>query len=174
MKKVLILSFAIALVAGAAMAENHGTPPGVPNPFIVGPESGLTVGSDGTVYLTSISITNNVATTTIKAVRPTGAVAWTASVNGHVRPELSDGNLLYVTESTAADGTLTSTINAINTTTGAAAWTRALGGRIGDVHPFNGGTYVIEVTPSTTAGTAATRTLVAIGNDGSILWTLSL
>ena len=174
MKKVLI-TFAISLIAGAAMAQMSGHNPGTPFPMpFPGLEAGLTIGSDGTVYLTSVSVTNNVATTTIKAVRSTGTVAWTASVPGRVHPEISDGNLLYVTETTAADGTLTSTINAINTTTGAAAWARALGGRIGDIHPFNGGTYVVQMTASTTAGTAPTRTLVALGNDGSILWTLNL
>lgn len=177
MKKVLTLIFAISMIAGAALAEGHGGGPGGPGGFGApggGPEGGLLVGADGTVYLTTTTVSSGAATTTIKAVRSTGATAWTATINTRGHLELSDGNLLYVTESTAADGAVTSTINAINTTTGAAAWTRALGGRLMELRPFNNGTYAVVVTPAATNGGTATRSLVAIGNDGSILWTLAL
>lgn len=176
MKKVFAVCFTFALIiTGAALAQGHGAPPPPPpGAFIVGPEGGLTIGSDGTVYLTSTTVTNNVASTTIKAIRSTGTVAWTATVNGRVHPELSDGNVLYITETEASDGTVTSTINALSAATGNAAWTRTLSGRIHGLRPFNNGTYVVTVTPPATSGGTPTRTLTAVGNDGSILWTLAL
>jgi len=169
MKKALTLVFALSMIAGSALAEGHGGGPGGG-----GPEDGLLVGVDGTVYLTTTTVSSGTATTTIKAVRSTGTTAWTATINSRGHLELSDGNLLYVTESMAADGAVTSILNAINTTTGSAAWSRALGGRVAEIRPFNNGTYAVVVTPAATTGGTATRSLVAIGNDGSILWTLTL
>jgi hypothetical protein len=170
MKKALAVTFALSLFAAVAMAnEGHG---GGPGPG--GPEGGFIVGSDGTVYLTTTTVSSGVATTTVKAVRSTGVVAWTATINGRGGLELSDGNLLSVTEVRAADGTVTSTITAISTATGTTAWTRAIGGRIAELQPFSGGTYAIAVVPSTTTGGTATRSLVAISNSGAILWTLAL
>jgi len=171
MKKSLAVFFAISLIAAIAAANDHG--PSGPG-FFVGPEGGLTVGPDGTVYLTSTAVVNNVATTTIKAIRSTGVVAWTASIAGRDHFTLSNGNLLTVSESTATDGTVTSTITAISTASGATAWTRTLNGRVGELHPFSGGTYAEVVVPATTTGGTATRSLVAIGNDGTVLWTLAL
>jgi len=181
MKKVFVVFFTVALmIAGAALAQGHGAPPppfggpegghGGPG----GPEGGLAVGADGTVYVTSTSVSNNVASTTIKAIRATGTVAWTSTVTGRVRPLISDGNLLYVTHTEAADGTVTSTINAISAATGAASWTRSLGGHIAELRPFSNGTYAVTVTPPATSGGTPTRTLTAVGNDGSILWTQTL
>jgi len=180
MKKVFAVFFTVTLmIAGAAVAQmGHGAPP---PPFGPGgdhgpggPGGGLVVGSDGTVYVTSTTVSNNTASTTIKAIRATGTTAWTATVTGAVRPLISDGNLLYVTHTEAADGTVTSTINAISASTGAAAWTRSLGGHIAELRPFSNGTYAVTVTPPATSGGTPTRTLTAVGNDGSILWTQSL
>jgi hypothetical protein len=184
MKRVFAVFFTVAMmITGAALAQGHGAPPppfgapeggpggpGAPG----GPGGGLAVGSDGTVYVTSTTVSNNTASTTIKAIRSTGTVVWTTTVASRVRPLISDGNLLYVTVAEAADGTVTSTINAISTATGAAAWTRALGGHIAELRPFSNGTYVVTVTPPATSGGTPTRTLTAVGNDGSILWTLAL
>jgi hypothetical protein len=170
MKKVLTVAFAISMIAGIAAAnEGHG---GGPGPAF-GPEGGLIVGSDGTVYLSTTMVASGVATTSVKAVRASGAVAWTATVSGRGDFTLSDGNLLSVSES-ATNGVATSVITAISTASGATAWTRNLNGRIAELHPFTNGTYAITVVPSTTTGGTATRNLTAIGNDGSILWTLAL
>jgi len=174
MKKVLAVFFAVSMIAAIAVAnEGHGGGPGGPGGF-AGPEGGLTVGSDGTVYLTSTTVANDVATTTIKAVRTTGVVAWTATIAGRGHFTLSNSNLLTVSEAKATDGTITSTITAISTLTGATAWTRAITGRIGDLHPFSGGTYAEVVVPAATSTGTPTRSLVAIGNDGAVLWTLAL
>jgi hypothetical protein len=171
MKKVLAVAFAISVIAGIAAAnDGHGGGPGFPG---FGPEGGFIVGSDGTVYLSTTTVASGVATTAVKAVRGSGAVAWTATVNGRGDFTLSDGNLLSVSDSTT-NGTVTSTITAISTATGVTAWTRNLNGHVHELHPFTNGTYAITVVPPATTGGTATRNLTAIGNDGSILWTLAL
>lgn len=173
MKKAAVVFFAVSMIAAAAFAEGHGGGPGGPGGLVVGPEGGLTVGSDGSVYITSVSVTNNVATTTIKAVRSTGTVAWTASITGHPHITLSGSNILTLSDATS-DGTITSTITAISTLTGSTAWTRTITGRVDELRPFSGGTYAEVVVPPATSGGTATRSLVAIGNDGATLWTLTL
>lgn len=176
MKKVFAVFFAVSMLAAVALAnEGHGGGPIGPGAAFAGPEGGLTVGSDGTVYLTSTTVANNVATTTIKAVRSTGTVAWTATITGRGHFTLSGSNLLTVSEPAPASGeTVTSTITAISTLSGATAWTRTITGRVGQLHPFSGGTYAEVIVPAATSGGTATRSLVAIGNDGAVLWTLAI
>lgn len=193
MKRVLIAIFAVTLIAGTAMAQ-HGRGVGMGPGAGMGPGQGAGmgpggpdhdgafggpafVGSDGTLYLTK-GTTDSAGTTTVQlaAVRPTGTIAWTATLptggRGHL--VLSGSNLITVSETTATDGTVTSTLTAISTASGATVWTRTIAGRAGELIPFSGGTYAIVVTPAATTGATATRSLVAIGNDGSVLWTLAL
>jgi hypothetical protein len=180
MKHVAFASL-VLLVAAFAVANGPGMapPPGGPGH---GPEGGpgehAIIGSDGTLYITKVtaSATAGVApAVTVTAIRSTGTTAWTATLpSGAHGVELSDGNLLTVTETTATDGTVTSTLNAISTTTGASAWTKAFAGRINEIAPFSGGTYVFSVTPAATTGGAATHTLTAVSNSGSTLWTVTL
>ena len=177
MKKALTLTFAILLLASVASAQ-HGGPggpgggPGGPG----GPEGHAIVGSDGTIYLTSVTVdtATRTSSTKVTAVRSTGTVAWTATVANARGFELSGSNLITVTETTASDHTVSSTLTALSTNSGAVAWTRTLAGRAGQLTPFSGGTYVFVVVPPATSGGTATRSLVAIGNDGSVTWTLSL
>lgn len=175
MKKTFLTTVAMLMVASLALANGgHGGPGG---PF--GPDFGggdLLVASDGTVFLTRtvVDTGTNTATTTVTAIRPTGVTAWTATLsNREGRLVLSGSNLLSVTSTTASDGTVSSTITALSTATGAVAWTRTISGRVTDLTSFSGGTYAIVVTPATTTGGTATRQLVAIGNDGTILWTVT-
>jgi len=57
-------------------------------------------------------------------------VAWTVtlSAGGHVT--LSDGNLIVESASRASDGTVTTTLTAISTASGATAWTKTINGRV--------------------------------------------
>jgi hypothetical protein len=190
MRKSLFAAVTVALIAVAGFAQGHGPgmrAPGMAGPGTGGPEmgrgdgpgfgAGLVVASDGTVFIVTEvpGTTPGTGTTTIMAVRPTGTTAWTATLaNGHGRLELSGSNLLSVAETKATDGTFSSTITAISTTSGATAWSKTIAGHVGGLTPFSGGTYAVVVVPATTSGAAATRSLVAIGNDGSILWTVAL
>jgi len=175
MKKALTLTFAVLLLASVASAQ-HGGPGGPGGGGPGGPEGHAIVGSDGTIYLTSVTVdpTTRTSSTKVTAVRSTGTVAWTATVANARGFELSGSNLITVTETTASDNTVSSTLTALSINSGAVTWTRTLAGRAGQLTPFSGGTYVFVVVPPATSGGTATRSLVAIGNDGSVLWTLSL
>ena len=174
MKRVLTMTFAMLLVASIASAQHpdHGGP-GAPG---FGPEGHAIVGSDGTIYIETVTFdtTNRTSSTKVTAVRTTGTIAWTATVANAHGFELSGTNLITANSTTASDGTVSTTLTALSANSGAVAWTRTLAGRAGELRPFSGGTYVFVVVPPATSGGTATRSLVAIGNDGSVLWTLSL
>lgn len=183
MKKAVIAVFALLMVASIGLADGHGGGPGggMGPGMGMGPdhgpgfEGGALVGSDGTIYITSATTTSGTTTVSVKAIRSTGATAWTATLPAGARGlTLSDGNLLTTSETRASDGTVTTTITAISTTSGSTAWTKTINGFVRDFVPFNGGTYAFVVTPATSSGGSAARSLVAIGNDGSVLWTVTL
>ena len=163
MKKVSVVFVALLMVAAVASAQHGGGPGGDHGPG--GPDGNAIVGSDGTIYITN--------GTAITAVRSTGTVAWTATLStaGHVT--LSDGNLIVENATRASDGTVTTTLTAISTASGATAWTKTINGHA-ELFPFSGGTYAIVVVPPATSGGTATRSLIAISNSGSTLFTLAL
>jgi hypothetical protein len=180
MRKPVFAAIALVMMAAVAGAMDHGGG-GMPEHGPGGPGgpghdgAHAIVGSDGTIYVTSAATTNGTTTVTVKAIRSSGATAWTATLPaGARRLELSDGNLLTETVATASDGTFSTTLTAISTTTGATAWTKTIAGHVGELVPFNGGTYVFVVVPPATSGGTATRSIVALGNDGSTLWTVTL
>jgi hypothetical protein len=180
MKKTVFAVITILMMAAFASANEHGG--GAPDhgmgmgPGGPGPEGAhAIVGSDGTIYLPSETTTNGTTTVTVKAIRSTGATAWTATLPaGARRLELSDGNLLTETVATASDGTVTTTLTAISTNSGATAWTKSITGHVGELVPFNGGTYVFVIVPPATQGGTATRSIIAIDNSGNTLWTVNL
>ena len=175
MKRVLITTFALMLLASIASA-NGGGHGGQGEGDFGRDGGGAIVGSDGTLYITRTTSDSgtNTATTTVTAVRSTGTVAWTATVNTRGKLTLSDGNLISAVEARATDGTITSTLTALDTATGAVAWTKTLSGEVTELVPFSGGTYAIVVVPATTKGGTATRSIVAISNTGATLWTLAV
>jgi len=172
MKRILITTFAITMLAAIAGANNGGGH----GPEGYGGEAGAIVASNGTIFVTSSTIDTGTrtSTTTIKAVSSSGSILWTATLSNAGRLELSDGNLIATNTTSASDGTVSTTLTAISTSSGSVAWTRTLNGRVTSLEPFSAGTYAIVVVPATTSGGSATRSLVAIGNDGSVLWTVSL
>lgn len=176
MKKTSTIAIALfLLLASVAGAQHHGGGPGG-GPGDNGPGGHAIVGSDGTIYLETVTVdtTARTSSTKLTAVRSTGTIAWTATVANARGFELSGTNLITANETTASDATVSTTLTAISTASGAVAWTRTLAGRAGELRPFSGGTYAFVVVPASTSGGTATRSLVAIGNDGSVLWTLSL
>ena len=171
MKRVLITTLALTMLAMVASANEGGGR---------GPEGfgggDAIVASNGTIFVTSSTIDTGTrtSTTTIKAISSSGALLWTASLSNAGRLELSGSNLIASNETRASDGTVSTTLTAVSTSSGSVAWTRTLTGRVTSLEPFSAGTYAIVVVPATTSGGSATRSLVAIGNDGSVLWTVSL
>lgn len=179
MKRVWIAVLALSLATGAAFAQGHGGGPGEhgAGPGDGGPGGHLIVGSDGTVYIThtTVDTSTRTSTTTVTAIKSSGATAWTATLPANARGlTLSGANLITAVEVRASDGSVTTTLTAISAATGAGAWTKTINGAVEDLTPFSGGTYAVVVVPATTSGGTATRSLVAIGNDGSTLWTVNL
>jgi len=172
MKRILITTVALTMIAAAALAHEGGGG-GRGNE---GYDADAIVASNGTIFITSSTIDTGTrtSTTTIKAVSTSGAVMWTATLTNAGRLELSGSNLIATNVTSASDGTVSTTLTAISTSSGSVAWTRTLPGRVTSLEPFSAGTYAIVVVPATTSGGSATRSLVAIGNDGSVLWTVSL
>ena len=177
MKKIPFVFLALMMVAAIASAQHGGGPgpehgPGGPGEY--GGPGGAQLGSDGSIYLAKVTETSNdVYTTTITAVRPSGTVGWTATVNARAHVTVSDGNVIAESSVRNSDGTITTTLNAFSASTGAAAWTVTLNGHA-QLIPFSGGTYAIVVVPPATSGGTATRSLIAISNSGSTLFTLAL
>jgi hypothetical protein len=175
MKRVLIAMLALSLIGGAAFAHD-GKGQGGPGDH--GSEGGgaLSVGSDGTVFVTKASSTSTTAAPNfiLAAIRSTGTTAWSVTISGRPDFTLSGNNLINESYAKAADGTVTSTLTAYSTVSGSVAWTRTINGRVQELRPFSGGTYAVVVVPATTSGGTATRNLVALGNDGSVLWTVAI
>jgi len=158
MKKISVVAFTLLMTAAIASAQHGGGPrPGGPGGE-GGPGGHAIVTSDGTIILNDDG--------TITAVRSTGTVAWTKTLTTEGPLVLSGVNLIQVSASRATDGTITSTLTAISTASGTTAWTKTFTGRVA-LEPFSGGTYAL-------VSTAAARSLVGIGNDGSTLFTLAL
>src|SRR5438552_13236847 len=172
MKRILITTFTITLLAAIAGANG----PGGHGPEGYGDDAGAIVASNGTIFVTSSTIDTGTrtSTTTIKAINSSGAMLWSASLSNIGRLELSGSNLIATNVTTASDGTVSTTLTAISSSSGSVAWTRNLNGRVTSLEPFSAGTYAIVVVPATTSGGSASRSLVAIGSDGSVLWTVSL
>jgi len=171
MKRILTTTLALTMVATLAVAREG---PGRGNEGFGGADA--IVASNGTIFITSATIDTGTRTetTTIKAISSSGAVLWTATLTNGGHLELSGSNLISTNETRASDGTVSTTLTAISTSSGSVAWTRTFTGRVTSLEPFSAGTYAIVVVPATTSGGSATRSLVAIGNDGSVLWTVSL
>ena len=116
---------------------------------------------------------DDASTPAIKAISSNGATLWTASVANRGHFTLSGNNLLTVSDASTTTA-VASTITALSASTGAQAWTLNVNGRVQGLEPFSGGTYAVVVTPGATEDAAATRSLVAISNSGTILWTAAL
>jgi hypothetical protein len=186
MRRVITTAIALLFLAAVASANGghgQGMGGGMGGPgggMGNGPQMGggqAIVGTDGTVYLTRMNIDTgtNTATTQIVAVRSNGSTAWTVTLQSAHGPLLLAGsNLILVDRDEPRDATASSTITALSTATGATAWTRTISGHVQSIEPFSGGLYAVVVTPATTTSGTATRSLVAIGNDGSVLWTVNV
>jgi hypothetical protein len=138
---------------------------------------GVLVAADGTACIVSeVSTGTNTYAQQIEAITTSGNVAWKVTLDsGHGRLELAGSNLIAVSHTEATSTTAaSSTITAYSTATGAKAWSLTLAGNVGDIHPFSGGIYAVQVIPPATTGGTATRNLVAISNSGAVLWKVSV
>jgi PQQ-like domain len=154
----------------------------------------LTVGSDGVVYTlrTTTATGSSVPAVQVVAIRPSGTVAWSASVDGGMTRVKLSGNVLLIADGgedmgmnngTATDDNGKSRLVGLSAASGSVQWTVDLDGFVSSLEPFSGGTYVIIVkgdfanggmTGTTGGQNGMTRTLLAVGPDGKILWSLPL
>lgn len=154
----------------------------------------LTVGSDGVVYTLRTTATSgsSVPAVQVVAIRPSGTVAWSTSVDGGMTRVKLSGNVLLIANggedmgmnngpATANDDK--SQLVALSTASGSVQWTLDVDGFVSSLEPFSGGTYAIVVkgdfakggmTGNTGSTNGMTRTLVAVGPDGKILWSVPL
>lgn len=177
MKRILIATLTTLLTTGVALAAGPGGGRGPGGPGEGGGFGGgdAIVVADGTLITTRrvVDTATNTSTTQLIAITPAGTTAWNVTLTdgGHVT--LSGNNLLSVTGS-ATDTAVTSTVTARSTATGAVAWTATINGRITNLEAFSGGTYAIVVTPAATTDGAPTRSVVALSNSGTTLWTVAI
>jgi outer membrane protein assembly factor BamB len=182
MKRVLMTTAVTLMLAAGAFANGHGGAAAGGDDALRGmggPGGGganAIVASDGTIFVTRTTVDTgtDTATTQIIAIRSNGTTAWTANLANRGGVLLSGSNLISVAENRATGGTVTTTLTALSTATGAQAWTATINGRVTDLEPFSGGTYAIVVVPVATPGGTATRSLVAISPSGATLFTVSL
>ncbi len=161
---------------------------------------GAIVGSDGTIFLVRQTDSNNdgLFTPEVVAIRPTGATAWTAALErGMVtlRLSVSGSNLLAAWQAYEVgmgsdldpNATPKSQLVAFSALTGVVAWRLDIEGFIADIEPFSGGTYVVtakrpdfDEMPGRGGmhapgdGQNGSSQLIAVNNDGKILWTVPL
>jgi len=210
-KSILFLTLVTLLVATVANAQmtgggRHfaGTPgngqygwlDGAMRAMGMGSHRGLIVGPDGTAYVVRVSnpTSTQAVAFEVVAVRPSGAIGWTASVDaGMSFIELSGDHLLVTTSPYGLDSTygqtpasFSSKVVALSTSSGSIQWTLPIDGIAFDLEAFAGGTYmtVVKVAQSPASGgmhrggtgqvSYGTRTLLAIGPDGKVLWSVSL
>lgn len=171
MKRLAVVFLSMFMIASVAGAQGHGGGPQGERAGGPGAEGGpghALVGTDGTIYIPTVTVdsTANTASTKIVAVHPSGATAWTATLNTAAHLTLSGTNLIAESSTRATDGTVTTTLTAISTASGSTVWTKTIPGRV-ELVPFSGGTYAF-------VNNGGTRSLVGIGNDGSTLFTLAL
>lgn len=160
----------------------------------------LTVGTDGVAYtLRSKAGTSQTPSLEVVAIRPSGTIAWATSVDAGMTHVALSGALLLVangnggmglTGATTGGGTTGSStasqqLVALSTASGSVQWTLPLDGVAMDLEPFSGGTYVFLAKGNATSigggmnggttGTAAmNRSVLAIDNNGHVIWTLGL
>lgn len=158
----------------------------------MGEHRGLIVDGEGTVFAVRVvdPTATNPAQFEVVAVRPSGTIAWVAPLSaGMTFLRISNGQLLVTSSPHGTTNAISrtpappgSTLMALSTASGSALWSLTLDGQPFDLEPFPGGTYVTVVKPSATGtggmmngrGSLGTRVLLAVGTDGSVLWSVPL
>jgi hypothetical protein len=177
MKKTFIAVLALLMAATLAVADDHGGPSGPfePEQGIAG-DGHLRVAPDDTVVITRAAASSTRANPVAEVVGiRNGAIAWSATLPSlRTDVELSGSQVIEVTDATASGASTPATkLTALSVSTGAQAWTLTITGRVNDLTPFSGGTYLVVVVPATTSGGTPTRNLVAISSTGTILSTVA-
>ncbi len=152
----------------------------------------LVVGTDGTAFLARHLEADPVAQFEVVAIRTSGAIGWSYKL-----PTLGPASLVAAGTNVVAvqNGNglgsqgippttpvaQVSKLTAISQISGGSIWTLSVDGKLMDVKAFSNGLYLTVVKPIADAtGThepgdgLGEKSLVAVSNDGAILWTVKL
>lgn len=147
------------------------------------------VGADGNVYLLRHLVTDPVGQFEIVSIRTSGATGWSYKLPslGMAELVLAGANVVAIQvgggygQTGTAPTAITSKLIGISQASGSALWTRDIDGHVSNATAFTGGIYLTVVKPAIDAtGTPApgsgtgVKSLVAVSNDGAILWTVAL
>lgn len=165
MKRIPFLIAILVFAASLHAQMMGGKQPGMRDDKTPAMSHQTLVAPDGTAFLVRRGSQN----LEIVAVRATGTIAWTAPLDKGMTDLMLTGNLL-VTSTPSVDSEprgVQSRLTGISIVSGAKQWTLDLNGIVMEMTPFAGGTYVMLVKQGT-------RSLLAVGSDGKVLWTLPL
>ena len=201
MKRIIILTAVLALTASLASARIVTRGPGGAG---MGMESLLVAadGTVITVRHTPPATTEDRPTLEVVAISPNKSILWTWEAQYGARVLTLDQNRVIVATNTRGDGQpdYLSSLAALSLQNGEVVWEVELEGVIHDVEPGIGMLYVLLVSPHGYQNNSrgggghgpgmpgnppgsgdgpygpaeGSRTLVAIGDGGEILWTLEL
>ncbi|MCM2315016.1 MAG: hypothetical protein NDJ92_07685 [Thermoanaerobaculia bacterium] len=171
------------MVPGRGMGNGNG-PGGAGIPDIV-------VGTDGTAFLVRHLEADPVGQFEVVAIRSTGTIGWSYKL-----PALGPAELIVAGANVVAVGGYgqgsqgtppatpvapVSKLTAISQASGSAVWTLSIDGKLMDVKAFAAGFYLTVVKPPADATAThipgdglGEKSLVAVSNDGAILWTVKL
>jgi hypothetical protein len=153
----------------------------------------LIVATDGSAYIIQVAPPTKTlpARLEVVAVRA-GAVVWRTDVDSDLEEIVLSGDRLLIVTKPSQFGWRNqgpargSTLIAISTLTGAELWKLALEGVAKEIEPVAGGAYLTLAMPEDWVpqgpspgpggglGLHAPRALVAVGSNGTILWTVAL
>lgn len=172
MKPNAILTLVLLFLASVASAQMMRPPSSMPGHGGMGPADGmgpidLAVAADGT----AITIDRNDANDKVVAFTASGTKAWTYTFENAVARRV----LLVGTQAVVATDTELVSLNVSN---GAKAWSLTLDGTAMQVETGANQIYAIVAkhpnTPQRGRFTAMTRTLIAVSNNGTVLWSYAL
>ncbi|MHB0969979.1 MAG: hypothetical protein ACYC7A_17705 [Thermoanaerobaculia bacterium] len=192
---MLLITIAIAATASAQMMGGPGTGGGMGGGFthrgsmpsinigaMQGMQMTLPVAEDGTVFVARKATYGY----ELAAIRPSGAVAWNWNVeNLNVATmELVGTNLVvgFHTVTTSNTPAVAGKLVALSIASGAQQWSVDLDGFAMALTAHDAGVYALVVKPTFQTRTGAgmgygmgmTRSLVSVGNDGAIAFTMLL
>lgn len=153
----------------------------------------LIVAPDGSAYIVQVAVPTETLPARLEVVGVrAGAVVWRTDVDPNIAEIVLSGDRLLVVTKPSQFGWRNqetargSTLIALSTLTGAELWKLPLEGIAKEIEPVAGGAYLTLAMPEDWvpqgpspgpgggSGLHAPRALVAVGSNGTILWTVGL
>jgi hypothetical protein len=155
-----------------------------------GASSQIVVATDGTAFLVRHLEADATGQFEVVAIRTSGAAGWSHKLAtlGPADLVVAGTNVVAIQHGNglASQGNPpttpvapTSKLTALSQASGSALWTLAIDGNVGDVKPFANGLYLTVSKPAVDSTGAVVqgsgvKSLVAVSNDGAVLWTVQI